>query len=51
MRHSTAFVSIALALSLAGAARAAEWVVDPAKSRLAFSGTQTGAAFTGQFTH
>jgi polyisoprenoid-binding protein YceI len=29
--------------------QAADWQVDPAKSRLGFSGTQTGAAFQGSF--
>lgn len=38
-----------LALHSAGAARAAEWTVDPAKSRLGFSGLQTEAPFSGQF--
>lgn len=32
-----------------GEARAAHWVVDPAKSRLGFAGTQVGATFTGTF--
>jgi len=32
-------------------AQAAEWVVDQAKSSLGFSGTQSGAAFSGKFTH
>ncbi len=33
----------------AGAADIPNWTVDPAKSRLGFSGTQTGAAFRGSF--
>jgi polyisoprenoid-binding protein YceI len=33
-----------------GAARAASWTVDPARSHISFSGTQTGAAFQGHFT-
>jgi polyisoprenoid-binding protein YceI len=41
---------LAAALSLAPAAAfAAEWVVDPSASSIAFSGTQLGAPFTGHF--
>jgi polyisoprenoid-binding protein YceI len=32
-----------------GSAHAASWTVDPARSTLGFSGTQTGAPFTGKF--
>jgi len=32
-------------------AQATDWTVDPAKSRLGFSGTQTGARFEGVFRH
>jgi polyisoprenoid-binding protein YceI len=37
-------------LSTASAADAVSWKLDPAKSRLGFSGTQTGAKFEGKFT-
>ncbi len=33
----------------AGAAEAATWTVDPAKSTLGFTGSQTGTAFSGRF--
>lgn len=33
----------------AGTAEAATWAVDPAKSRLGFTGSQTGTPFTGRF--
>ncbi len=39
----------ALLLALSGAASAATWTVDPARSTLGFSGEQTGAPFTGRF--
>src|ERR1700712_2972128 len=32
-------------------AQASNWIVDPAKSHLGFSGTQTGAKFNGSFKH
>ena len=38
-----------LLLSSAGAASAATWTVDPAKSFVSFSGTQTGQPFSGKF--
>ncbi|TGD98610.1 YceI family protein [Methylobacterium nonmethylotrophicum] len=44
---------LALALGLFAApmtARAADWTVDPAKSRIGFSGTQVGVPFKGRFT-
>ena len=44
---------LALALGLFAAplaAQAADWTVDPAKSRIGFSGTQVGAPFKGRFT-
>ncbi len=34
----------------AGPALASDWTVDPAKSRLGFSGVQVGAPFEGRFT-
>ena len=45
-----------LAICLAGtpslaAAADATWIVDPSKSRLGFSGTQTGTRFEGRFKH
>ncbi|RYB03636.1 YceI family protein [Lichenibacterium ramalinae] len=43
------FAAAALLLAIAGSAEAATWTVDPAKSRLGFSGAQTGAPFTGRF--
>lgn len=38
-------------LPTVSAADAATWKLDPAKSRLGFSGTQTGTKFQGIFTH
>jgi polyisoprenoid-binding protein YceI len=40
---------LALPLLAALPALAADWTVDPAKSHLGFSGTQTGAPFQGSF--
>ncbi|KMO37096.1 polyisoprenoid-binding protein [Methylobacterium tarhaniae] len=45
--------SLRLALALLAApcaAQAADWTVDPAKSRIGFSGIQVGAPFKGRFT-
>jgi polyisoprenoid-binding protein YceI len=47
---SLATLLIAPCLSTASAADAGNWKLDPAKSRLTFSGTQTGAKFEGKFT-
>jgi polyisoprenoid-binding protein YceI len=49
--HSAAAV-VAAGLLIAGAApsSASSWKVDPARSHIGFSGTQTGSAFTGRFT-
>ncbi len=47
------YLSICLAtlVSLGAAgADAAQWTVDPAKSSIGFTGTQTGASFTGHFS-
>lgn len=44
-----AAASAALLLLAVSPARAEHWTVDPAKSRLGFSGTQTGTAFQGSF--
>lgn len=44
------FLLLAAALLAAPPAVAAQWVVQPAASTLGFSGTQTGAAFSGTFT-
>lgn len=41
---------LAAALLWSGAAHAAEWVIDPAKSRLGFIGKQGGTPFDGAFT-
>ena len=41
---------MALAFCGAGPACAAEWALQPAQSTLEFSGTQTGASFSGAFT-
>jgi polyisoprenoid-binding protein YceI len=40
---------LALPLLAVLPAQAADWAVDPARSRLGFSGTQTGVAFQGSF--
>ncbi|MCW6511010.1 YceI family protein [Lichenifustis flavocetrariae] len=46
----TKILCLATALALvAGPAWAASWTVDPAKSKLGFSGTQTGEPFSGSF--
>lgn len=37
--------------STASAADATNWKLDPVKSQLGFSGTQTGSKFDGKFTH
>jgi polyisoprenoid-binding protein YceI len=39
-----------LAFLAAAPAHAADWTVDPARSTIGFSGTQTGSPFTGRFT-
>jgi polyisoprenoid-binding protein YceI len=36
---------------MATPALAADWIVDPAKSHLGFSGVQTGTPFKGEFRH
>ncbi len=48
-RVSATAAALLAALGSATAARAADWAVDPAKSRLGFTGQQTGAPFTGRF--
>ena len=48
MIRTTLFAATAL-LAGARAADAATWIVDPAKSRLGFTGDQTGTPFTGRF--
>ena len=48
MTRSTWLAAAALLVG-AGAAPAATWTVDPAKSRLGFTGSQTGTPFTGRF--
>ena len=44
-----AAAAAALLIGLSGAARAATWTVDTARSKLGFTGQQTGAPFTGRF--
>ncbi|MCH4091459.1 YceI family protein [Acetobacter sp.] len=44
-----AALSLMTGLSLPLSAMAADWTIDPAHSTLAFSGTQTGAPFSGHF--
>jgi polyisoprenoid-binding protein YceI len=43
------FAAVAIGLIAVGPVAAATWKVDPARSRIGFSGTQTGAAFEGRF--
>jgi polyisoprenoid-binding protein YceI len=50
-RRLLAAVFLVLSLSAASAADGVQWKLDPAKSRLGFSGTQTGAKFEGRFAH
>ena len=38
-----------IAFGAGGAAQAASWSVDPAKSKLGFEGTQSGSPFSGRF--
>jgi polyisoprenoid-binding protein YceI len=49
-RMILAALLIAPFISAASAADAGSWKLDPAKSRLGFSGTQTGTRFEGTFT-
>jgi polyisoprenoid-binding protein YceI len=48
---ATASVAIWLAITGTVPSFASSWKVDPARSRIGFSGTQTGQAFKGQFTN
>ena len=48
MMRCTSMAAAALLIG-AGAAQAATWTVDPAKSRLGFTGSQTGTPFSGRF--
>lgn len=52
MSHTTwlAALIVSLLTPLAAPAHAASWTVDPSKSKLAFSGTQTGTRFEGSFS-
>jgi polyisoprenoid-binding protein YceI len=53
-RPAKSFLLLSLAASLGMAAMpafAADWKLDPSKSTLGFSGTQTGAAFQGKFSN
>lgn len=45
-----AALATALIIPLGAPAQAASWTVDPSKSKLAFSGTQTGSRFDGSFS-
>jgi polyisoprenoid-binding protein YceI len=45
-----AFAPLVAVLMWSGAASAAEWSIDAAKSRLGFIGTQGGSPFEGKFT-
>ncbi|TWB43292.1 YceI family protein [Nitrospirillum pindoramense] len=47
---TTAWAAALGALLAAGPAAAASWTVDTARSKLGFTGSQSGAAFSGQFT-
>lgn len=49
-RRGLAACLLAGCLMAASAADAADWTLDPARSRLGFSGTQTGVKFKGRFT-
>ena len=53
MTKYLAATSVAIGLVVAGVApsSASPWKVDTARSRIGFSGTQTGEAFKGQFTN
>lgn len=48
MNRHTALLAAALSLAPV-AAYAADWIVDPAASKIAFSGTQLGVPFSGHF--
>jgi polyisoprenoid-binding protein YceI len=47
---AAALIATALAAAGIAPASASPWKVDPARSHIGFSGTQTGEAFKGQFT-
>jgi polyisoprenoid-binding protein YceI len=49
MTPKLAAAAVLLPVALGSAAEAATWTADPAKSRLGFSGQQTGTPFTGRF--
>ena len=49
MKHVLPRLVATLALAITTPAVAAGWTADPARSTLAFDGTQTGAPFTGKF--
>ena len=42
-------IAVGLCMLCTHAGAAAEWIVDAEASRIAFSGTHTGRAFTGSF--
>ena len=49
-KHLSALLASALLLASSLPAAAATWTVDMAKSRLGFTGSQSGASFDGKFT-
>ena len=49
MTSPTLAAAALLAVVLGGTAHASTWTVDPAKSKLGFSGQQTGTPFSGRF--
>jgi polyisoprenoid-binding protein YceI len=48
-RSAALLIAAAAFSTLAGAAQATVWKIDPARSRLGFSGVQAGAPFKGRF--
>lgn len=49
MKPSIVLLAGLLGLGLATSAHAASWTVDPAKSKLGFTGSQSGTPFSGRF--
>lgn len=48
-RGLAAILALSAGLLAPHSGRAAEWTIDPARSRIAFSGVQVGAPFAGRF--
>jgi polyisoprenoid-binding protein YceI len=48
-RSAGIFAAVSAFAALAGAAQAATWKIDPARSHLGFAGVQAGAPFKGRF--